>query len=134
MRELFKQTVAAENLGETAARYVLVGILNTIVASLVFAGILACGVPHRWAVLLTLIIGVVINFKTVGRFVFRSRDNGPFIRFLVLNVILYFLSVGILEYLQSRGVSLYTGGFLLAPVNAVVSFLALRVFVFPPRP
>jgi hypothetical protein len=82
-------------------------------------------------VLLTLIAGVLFNFKTIGGIVFKSSDNKLIFRFALSYVVIYVISVVGLDVLKRYGIDVYIGAILLMPLSAVVSFTMFNVFVCP---
>ena len=111
-------------------RYIFVGVINSAFAYSIFVLFMYLGIHYRFSVLLTLIAGVLFNFKTIGSIVFKSSDNKLIFRFVLSYVVIYVISVAGLDILKRCGISMYIGGILLMPLSAVVSFTMFNLFVF----
>ena len=111
--------------------FLLVGILNTAFGYGLFALFIYIGLYYPLAVLLSTILGVLFNFKTIGKLVFGSSDNGLILRFALVYVITYFLNIFFLWLFKWLGFdNMYINGFVLLIPLAAVSFLLNKFFVF----
>ena len=115
---------------EKLIKYILVGIVNSAFAYGVYAGLIFLGVHYRLAVLLTFVIGILFNFKTIGRIVFKSNDNRLIIRFAASYMLVYLVANAGLEISHRTGFSLYAAGVLMMPLGAALSFVLFNYFVF----
>ena len=52
------------------AKFLLVGVLNTLFGYFLYGSLILIGLDYKYAVLLATIIGVLFNFQTTGRLVF----------------------------------------------------------------
>ena len=112
-------------------KFIFVGILNTIFGYSLFALFIYLGFYYPLAVLLSTILGVLFNFKTIGRLVFDSNDNGLIFRFILVYAITYLLNIFFLWLLKKLGSeNMYIDGFALLIPLAAVSFLLNKFFVF----
>lgn len=112
-------------------KFIFVGILNTIFGYSLFAFFIYLGLHYPIAVLLSTILGVLFNFKTIGRLVFDSNDNGLIFRFILVYAITYLLNIFFLWLLKKLGSeNMYIDGFALLIPLAAVSFLLNKFFVF----
>ena len=112
-------------------KFIFVGILNTIFGYSLFALFIYLGLYYPLAVLLSTILGVLFNFKTIGRLVFDSNDNGLIFRFIFVYAITYLLNIFFLWLLKKLGSeNMYIDGFALLIPLAAVSFLLNKFFVF----
>ena len=111
--------------------FLLVGILNTIFGYSLFALFIYLGLYYPLAVLFSTILGVLFNFKTIGKLVFDSSDNGLIFRFILVYVITYLLNIFFLWLFKWLGFeNMYINGFVLLIPLAAVSFLLNKFFVF----
>lgn len=113
-------------------RFLLVGVLNTAFGYLLFALLLALGLKVPLALLLATVGGVLFNFQTIGRLVFRS--DAPLrrlARFVTVYAATYVLNLALLDTLE-RTLSLppLWAQLLCIPAVVTFSFLLLRAFVF----
>lgn len=117
-------------------RFLLVGVLNTLFGYSIFTIVILAGLDYRYAVLISTILGVLFNFKTIGTLVFGSRDNKLIFRFICVYVVIYLLNVEALRIVNAMPIALdqkvkmiAAGGVLLVPL-AVVSYTLNKLFVF----
>lgn len=114
-----------------AVKFLLVGILNTAFGYGLFALFIYLGLYYPFAVLFSTILGVLFNFKTIGKLVFGSSDNGLIFRFILVYIITYFLNIFFLWLFKWLGFdNMYINGFVLLIPLAAVSFLLNKFFVF----
>lgn len=119
------------NLNAQIIKFILVGILNTAFGYSLFALFIYLGLYYPLAVLFSTILGVLFNFKTIGKLVFGSSDNGLIFRFALVYVITYLLNIFFLWLFKKFGFeNMYINGFVLLIPLATVSFLLNKFFVF----
>jgi putative flippase GtrA len=112
-------------------KFLFVGIINTIVGYGFFALFLYLGLRYPNAVLLSTILGVLFNFKSIGKLVFDSHNNKLIFRFVLVYVVIYFLNVFGLWIFKTLGFNnMYINGFVLLAPLAIVSFILNKKFVF----
>ncbi len=111
--------------------FLLVGILNTIFGYSLFVLFIYLGLYYPIAVLFSTILGVLFNFKTIGKLVFGSSDNCLIFRFILVYVITYLLNIFFFWLFKRLGFdNMYINGFVLLIPLAAVSFLLNKFFVF----
>ncbi len=76
------------------------------------------------------VLGVLFNFKSMGRLVFGSKDNSLLFRFIAVYVIVYISNVSGIGLLGLLGVNAYIAGALMITPAATISFLLNSKFVF----
>ncbi|WP_298063120.1 GtrA family protein [uncultured Campylobacter sp.] len=114
-----------------AVKFLFVGIMNTTFGYGLFALFIYLGLYYPLAVLLSTILGVLFNFKTIGGLVFGSNDNKLIFKFILVYVIIYFLNIFFLWLFKRLGFeNMYLNGFVLLIPLAAVSFLLNKFFVF----
>ncbi len=111
-------------------RYIFVGVVNSAFAYSMFVLFMYLGIHYRFSVLLSLLAGVLFNFKTIGGIVFKGSDNKSIFRFALSYIVIFVISVVGLDILKRCGINMYIGGILLMPLSAVVSFTMFNLFVF----
>ena len=111
-------------------RFLVVGGINTLFGYAVSALFILLGLHYVLAALLATICGILFNFNTTGRIVFKNKDNRLLLRFFGVYAITYLINIGLLKLFDMAGVgSLVAGAIIVLPM-AVVSFLLMRRFVF----
>lgn len=111
-------------------RFLAIGILNTAFGYGCYAALLFIGLHYSMAALIATACGVLFNFKSTGRLVFRSSDNRRIFRFMASYALLYLLNVAVLSLLTAVGIDPYVGGALLLPPAAALAFLLNKRWVF----
>ena len=107
----------------TFIRFVLIGLLNTAFGVGVYCLFVYWGIPYRVAVLL--------NFKTIGTFVFRNTKNRLIFKFVAAYVIVYFINIGLIHLLlELSDLNEYIAGIIVTPIVAIASFVLQKRFVF----
>lgn len=110
--------------------FLLVGGVNTLFGYSLFSLFIFLGVHYTLAVLFSSVLGILFNFKTTGRFVFKSRSNALIYRFFAVYIVTYFINIGMLKILSGWGMNMYLAGLLLPLPVAIISFLLQHRFVF----
>ena len=112
-------------------KFLLVGVLNTIVGYGLFAFFVYLGFHYTLAVLFSTILGVLFNFKSIGKLVFDSHDNSLIYRFILVYAVIYLLNITGLWIFKINGLAnMYINGFLLLAPLAIVSFVLNKKYVF----
>lgn len=112
-------------------RFILVGILNTIFGYSLFAIFIFLNMHYSLAVFLSTLLGVLFNFKTIGKLVFDSHDNSLIFRFIFVYVLLYLINISCLWFFKISGFeNMYINGFVLLIPLALISFILNKKFVF----
>jgi len=114
-------------------RFGLVGCVNSLASYLVFAGLLRMGWHYALATLGGSACGMALGFRLHGRFVFDHPGRGRFLRFSLIFISLYGLSIGI-QALARLAMNGYLAGAVAASCTIPVSFLLNRTFVFHRTP
>lgn len=112
-------------------KFLLVGGLNTLFGCLMFSTFIFLRLPFQLANLLTLILGVLFNFKTTGILVFRSHNNALIFKFLAVYLISYAVSTSGLAIFHHYGVVNIHAAFIIMVVpTTVMTYLLLKNLVF----
>jgi len=81
-------------------------------------------------VLIGTITGILFNFHTTGKLVFKKFSNGLLPRFFLVYGLTYGLNVGFLWIFDQFKFNMYIAGALLLAPMAVISFILNKKFVF----
>lgn len=114
----------------TLLRFAAVGLLNTAFGYFVYAVMLWVGLNYAAAAAVGTVLGVLFNFKTTGRLVFRSNDNRLILRFVGVYMLLYLANVAGLSLLVMMGSSAYVAGLVTLLPAALLGFLLNKKWVF----
>jgi putative flippase GtrA len=115
-------------------RFILVGVLNTAFGYSCFVLFLYFGAHYALAMFLATVVGVLFNFKTIGKLVFRRDENKRFIKFLAVYCIQYLLNISLIAAFTRAGLSAYVAGAISLVLVAAVSFVLNKKFVFLDSP
>ncbi len=109
--------------------FLIVGGINTLFGYGIFCLFIFIGINYAVAALLATVCGVLFNFKTYGKIVFRSNDNKLIFRFFIVYGILYLFGVTILTILKPYYSIYLIQAVFLIPM-ALLSFLMNKNMVF----
>lgn len=112
------------------AKFLLVGGSNTLLNYCLYALLIYLGLGYALATTIAFIIGLVVNFKTQGRFVFNINSNRPFFLYVVSWLGIYLTNLWLLGLLIAQGADSYLAGAIMIPPIAVLSFVVLKFVVF----
>ncbi len=113
--------------------FLFVGGVNTLFSYGVYAFFIFIGLPYYLAVLLATCIGVLFNFMTTGRIVFKNSNSTLIFKFMGVYAFLYFLNIGMLKILLFFSDNLYLNGLITVFPLAVLSFVMNKFLVFRER-
>ena len=113
-------------------RFLLVGVLNTAFGYGCFVACLWLGMHYALAAAVATVLGVLFNFKSTGRLVFRSRGNGRLHRFVAVYAVTYVVNVLALAVMLRFGIPEWLGGLIMLLPSAILSYVLNSRYVFPP--
>jgi putative flippase GtrA len=124
------RSLTLELLRQKLIRFLLVSVLNTLFGYSLFALFLYFGLPYPFALLISTIVGILFNFKTIGRLVFKNNNNILIFKFISVYGITYLVNLGGLALLKSIEINTYLSGALLLIPIGFLSFILNKIFVF----
>ena len=110
--------------------FLIVGMINTIVGYSLYVFFIYLGVNYALAIFFSTILGVLFNFKTIGKFVFENDDNSLLTKFFLAYVITFVINVSIVFKLRNFGYDDYTAGLIAIIISAIISFVLTKYLVF----
>ena len=126
-----KQFCLKNNFDWQFIKFLFVGGINTLFAYSVYALFLFIGLHYSISVLLSNILGVLFNFKTTGSIVFKNNENNRLLKFVLVYIFMYFLTVLELKIFSMFGLeNMYINYAILVLPNAFVTFSLMKRFVF----
>jgi putative flippase GtrA len=111
-------------------KFILVGILNTIFGYSLFAILLYTGLHYTLAVILSTIIGILFNFKTIGILVFKNKNNKLIFKFFAVYATTCSIGIIILRIAELLEQNLYFSGIISTGICAIISYLLNKKWVF----
>lgn len=124
------QTPLKRMLKQQVIRFIAVGVINTLFGYGIYALLIYLGLNYMVAVLFATVAGVLFNFKTIGRYVFKSNDSSLLLKFIIVYSIIYGINVGLIRLFSLWNIDYYTAGFLAIIPCAAISFILNKLFVF----
>ena len=109
--------------------FIFIGVLNTIVGYLLYAFFIFINFHYSLAAFFATVLGILFNFQTFKRFVFKTKD-ASLIKFYSVYIITYLQGITIIWLCKKMGFNDYIGGFVSIFPNAVLSFLLNKLYVF----
>lgn len=111
--------------------FLCTGAFNTLAAYLLYALFIYWGCRFALAALFSTLIGVLISFKTMGRWVFNNSQNRLIFKFLAVYALGYAANVTLLFLLRRTGLhNMYAAGGIAALPVALLTFWLNNRFVF----
>lgn len=105
------------------ARFVVVGVVNTLFGYSVFTVLILVGAAPQVALTISFVIGVMWNYFTHGRFVFQNRGWKRFRYYVGAYVAIYLGNSAALHALLATGLHPILAQGLILPFSAVAAFL-----------
>jgi putative flippase GtrA len=110
--------------------FLFVGGLNTLFGYATYALFIYLGCEYPIAVLLSAFFGLLFNFNTIGKMVFKSFTYKVFYKFVALYVFLYFFNVIFIKYMHTLSGNFYVDGLVGVIPSAIISFILNKYIVF----
>lgn len=111
-------------------KYLIVGGINTLFGYGAFALLIYLEVHYALASFLATCAGVLFNFNTTGRIVFKNSNHRLLFRFLAVYGVLYVINVLFLKLIVTLAINLYLGSAALVLPMAGLAYLLNKKFVF----
>jgi len=113
-------------------RFLLAGVVNTVVGYCIFAVLIYLQFGEYLALLFSTALGVIFNYLNFGKTVFYINRNWVrFARFISAYIFIYVLNVALLNFLiHGYEFDSYIGQIICLPINAVISWFLLNKWVF----
>ena len=111
-------------------KYLLIGGVNTVFGYSVFAFLLFFGIHYSLAVLVATILGILFNFQTYGRFVFKNHSWNLLGRFVFVYTTIYLVNITLLLVFDLLVSNLYISGAMATPVIAYLGYILNKRYVW----
>ena len=117
-------------LKQQAVRFLITGVLNTLVGYALYAFFLVCGLSYSVSLGLATVLGVLFNFKTIGTIVFKADDNSLLLKFIAVYVFTFSANLFFIGLLITHGFGAFLAGIIVIIPLSIVSFLLNKYLVF----
>lgn len=112
-------------------KFLFTGGLNTLFGWALFSTFIFLKVPFQIANLLTLICGIIFNFKTTGILVFKSHNNALIFKFFAVYLISYPISTAALALFDHfKLFNMYVAFIIVVIPMAILTFTLFKKWVF----
>ena len=115
------------------ARFVTVGVLNTVVGYTLFIAALAVSPSSFVALVASYMLALSFNFLSTGGYVFGSTSPDRLIPFFGAHALILTFQAIALRALEAIGMASWAAGLFLLPVAVVMSFILNKYVVFGRR-
>ncbi len=95
-----------------------------------YAFFIYIGINYFFAIFFSTVLGILFNFKTIGRFVFENDDNSLLTKFVVAYLVTFVINVSIVTFMRGKGYDDYISGFIAIIISAALSFIFTKYLVF----
>lgn len=108
------------------------GILNTAFGYSTYIVLLYIGVSYLLALLISTLAGIVFNYLSFGRLVFRTDQSWHvFGRFVAAYGLIYSVNAVLLEQLINHfSIGPYIGQIICIPINVAINWIAMNYWVY----
>jgi putative flippase GtrA len=119
-------------INQKIAKFLGVGLINTIVGYAIYAFLILLNVPYLAALFMATVAGVTFNYFSIGRLVFKSKGGLiVFAKFVAAYGVVYFVNATALEILiKNFQAGLYIGQALCVPLSVLLSWLLMNYWVY----
>ena len=111
-------------------RFLFVGGINTLFGYSVFSVFILLQIHYALASLLSTIIGVLFNFFTTGKIVFKNNDPKLILKFFGVYGIIYLINLLFLRIFDTYHVNMLIAGAILVFPMAILSYFLNKALVF----
>ena len=131
MFNLIKEFCSKYKIDYKFIKFLFVGGINTIAGYLFFAFFIFLGIHYAIATILSTICGIIFNFFSTGKLVFKNKNNLLFFRFILVYAVNWFIAVIFIHFYKIFiNDNEYLAGFIILIPTAVLSFILMKHFVF----
>jgi len=132
IKQANNQTEPSRSKINLIARFIGVGLLNTAVGYGIYAILILLTVPYLAALLMATVMGVIFNYFSIGRLVFKSRGGRiVFVKFIAAYGVVYAINAASLDVLIKHfQFNPYIGQALCVPLSVIISWLLMNNWVY----
>lgn len=110
--------------------FIFIGIINTLFGYSVYALLLYLGLNYVISILGATLIGMLFNFKMIGKYVFNRNEYKLMIKFFQVYAVVFFINISIVKLFKLLEFNDYFSGALAIIPVAIVSFILNKYYVF----
>ncbi len=110
--------------------FLFVGVINTLFGYGVYALFIYLNVNYFFSSLISLFFGIMFNFLTIGKFVFRKLNFKKINKFICFYLFLYILYISFIKIFSLWQSNLYICGILAVIFISIISFIVNKYLIF----
>jgi putative flippase GtrA len=125
-----------QNLGnKRVAKFLAVGVLNTMFGYGIYAGLLMLNFPYLIALFMATFIGVIFNYFSFGRMVFKASGGWlMFAKFILSYTVVYVINASLLHFLTAGNyLNAYIAQCICIFPSVTISWLLMNFWVYRKR-
>ena len=111
-------------------RFLVVGGINTLFGYAIYSIFILLNTHYAIASLLATICGVIFNFFTTGRIVFRNKNSSLIFRFFLVYGITYLVNLLALNRFKAADFNMLAAGAIMLVPSAILSYFLNKKLVF----
>ena len=124
------RTLIKDLLNDSFYRFILVSILNTAFGYTIFSLFIYFKTNYKVAIALATIAGIIFNYQSIGKLVFRHKETNRIIRFIFAYIFIYLLNINGVSLFLSLGFNLYISFVMIFVPTSLINYLVMKAFVF----
>lgn len=110
--------------------FIFAGIINTVFGYTMYVLFIYLGFKYIIASALATILGILFNFKTISKFVFKTNESRLIFRFIGVYCVIFIANIGLIKFFKIIGFNDYISGFIAVLPCAVISFVLNKFYVY----
>ncbi len=127
--DLFKKWKLKILLKKQFIIFIFVGGINTIFGYSIFAFLIFLKIRYYLSFLIATSLGLIFNFMTTGRIVFKNKNFSLFYRFIFINIVMCILNIILIRIINIHINNFYISGLMSMAITVLVAFyLNKKVF------
>lgn len=111
-------------------KFFFVGVVNTVVGYSLYALFIFLGFDYVYALGIATILGVLFNFQTIGKLVFKHNNKNLIFKFVLVYIVVFCVNLMLIKFLVWFGLNEYIGGAIAIIPASALSFILNKYFVF----
>ncbi|NBK97661.1 MAG: GtrA family protein [Erysipelotrichia bacterium] len=110
--------------------FIFTGIINTIFGYAMYALFIYLGCQYIFASGLATVLGILFNFKTISKFVFKANENRLIFKFFGVYSLVFITNIILIKVFKDFGFNEYLAGLVATFPCAIMSFILNKFYVF----
>mgnify|MGYP006102091803 FL=1 len=111
-------------------KFIAVGMVNTIFGVIAYLFFLKILNNYFFAITLSTFIGVLFNYFTYSKGVFKTSSKNSFIRFILNYACMYVLCLVLIYFFSTKGLEADVAGAISIIIISAINFFTLKVIVY----